>query len=177
VSHDFLDHFWRTVCRVSVPASDIAGQVGLDVITESKLDVITAVSRLFWIVTLYCPLLMAFDIYHTAVNIDGDGFELALSQELSEDLEVDFSQHLGRFVTEVSQKPRYRFRFFDRNSKLVDQGIALQQFQPFQFVDANQVTAEHGLDVVHFDFVGGCVLKNQVVINQVKNPIFTDMCE
>ena len=24
VSHDFLDHFCRTICRVSVPASDIA---------------------------------------------------------------------------------------------------------------------------------------------------------
>jgi hypothetical protein len=118
---------------------------------------------------------MAFDIYHTAVNIDGDGFELALSQELSEEFEIDLSQHLGRFVAEVSQKPGYRFRFFDRNGKLVDQGIALQQFQPFQFVNANEVTAEHGLDVVHFDFVGGCVLKNQVVINQVKNPIFIGM--
>jgi hypothetical protein len=32
-------------------------------------------------------------------------------------------------------------------------------------------------DVVHFGFVGGCVLKNQVVINQVKNPIFTGMFE
>jgi len=29
----------------------------------------------------------------------------------------------------------------------------------------------------HFDFVGGCVLKNQVVINQIKNPIFTGMFE
>jgi hypothetical protein len=38
---------------------------------------------------------------------------------------------------------------------------------------SNGVTAEHGLDVVHFAFVGECVLKNQVVINQVKNPIFT----
>jgi hypothetical protein len=177
VSHDFLDHFCRTVCRVSVTASDIAGQVGLNVITESKLEVVTAVSRLFWIVTFYCPLLMAFDICHTAVNIDGDGFELALSQEVSEEFEIDFSQHLGGLVAEVSQKPRYRFRFFDRNGKLVDQGIALQQFQPFQFVNSNEVTAGRGLDVVHFDFVGGCVLKNQVVINQVKNPIFTGMFE
>jgi hypothetical protein len=29
--------------------------------------------------------------------------------------------------------------------------------------------------MVHFDFVGGCVLKNQVVVNQVKDPIFTGM--
>ena len=38
------------------------------------------------------------------IDINGDGFELALSQQLSEDLEVDFSQHVGCFVTEVSQK-------------------------------------------------------------------------
>lgn len=41
----------------------------------------------------------------------------------------------------------------------------------------NEVTTEHGLDVVHFDFVGGDVLKNQIVINQVKNLIFTGMFE
>ena len=77
---------------------------------------------------------MASDIYHTAVNIDGDGFELAFSQELSKEFEIYFPQHLGRFVTEVSQESGYRFRFFGRNGKLTDQGIALQQFQPFQFV-------------------------------------------
>jgi hypothetical protein len=120
---------------------------------------------------------MAFDIYHTAVHIDGDGFELALSQELSEEFDIDLPQHLGRFVTEVSQEPRYRFRFLDRNGILVDQGIALQQFQPFQFVNSNEITAKHGLDVVHFDFVGGGVLKNQVVINQVNPPIFIGMFE
>jgi len=38
---------------------------------------------------------------------------------------------------------------------------------------AVSIDAEHGLDGVHFDFVGGCVLKNQVVISQIKNPIFT----
>jgi len=47
---------------------------------------------------------------------------------------MDFSQHLGRFVTEVSQKPSYRFRFFDQNDILIDQRIALQQFQPFQLI-------------------------------------------
>jgi hypothetical protein len=120
---------------------------------------------------------MAFDIYHTTVNIDGDGFELALSQELSEEFEINFPQHLGRFVAEVSKKPGYRFRFFDRNGKLIDQGIALQQFQPFQFVNSNEVAAKHGLDVVHFDFVSGCVLKNQIVINQVKNSIFTSILQ
>ena len=126
MSHVFLDHFYRTVYRVSVSASALAGQVILNVITESQLEVVTAVASLFWIVTFFSPLLIALVIYHTAVNIDGDGFELALSQELSEEFEIDFSQHLGGLVAEVSQKPRYRFRFFDRNGKLADQGIALQ---------------------------------------------------
>jgi hypothetical protein len=35
-------------------------------------------------------------------TIDGDGFELALSQELSEEFEIDFSPHLGGLVAEVS---------------------------------------------------------------------------
>ncbi len=39
--------------------------------------------------------LVTFHIDHTAVDIDGDRFEFALSEELTEDLEVDFSQHLG----------------------------------------------------------------------------------
>ena len=29
--------------------------------------------------------------------------------------------------------------------------------------------------MVHFDFIGGCVLKNQIVINQLKNPILIGM--
>ncbi len=45
---------------------------------------------------------MAFDIYLTYVNIDGDGFDIAHSQELSEGSKTDLPQHLGRFVTEVS---------------------------------------------------------------------------
>ena len=104
---------------------------------------------------------MAFDICHTAVYIDGDGFERALSRELSEEFGIDFPQHLGCFLTEVSQEPWCRFRFFDRNGKIVDQGIALQQFQPLQFVNSNEVTAEHGLDMVHFDFIGGAFSKTR----------------
>ena len=86
-----------------------------------------------------------------------------------------FEQHVGGFVAEISQKSWYRFRFFDRNGKFIDQGIALQQFQPFQFVYANEVATEHGFDMVHFDFIGGCVLKNQIVINQLKSPILIGM--
>jgi hypothetical protein len=41
---------------------------------------------------------VTFDTDHPAVHIDGDGFELALSQGLSEEFEIDFSQHLGRSV-------------------------------------------------------------------------------
>ncbi len=104
---------------------------------------------------------MAFDICHPAVNIDGDGFELALSRVLSEEFEIDIPQHLDRFITEVFQEPWCRFRFFDRNGKIVDQGIALQQFQPLHFVNSNEVTAEHGLDMVHFDFIGGAFSKTR----------------
>jgi len=41
---------------------------------------------------------MAFDTYHNAVNIDGDGFELVLSRELSEESKIGLPLHLGRFV-------------------------------------------------------------------------------
>lgn len=72
--------------------------------TERKLQVVTAVSTLFGIESFDRTFLVAFHVDHTAVDINGDGFELALSQQLSEDLEVDFSQHVGCLVTEVSQK-------------------------------------------------------------------------
>jgi len=55
--------------------------------------------------------------------------------------------------------------------------VALQQLQPFQFVNSDEVSAEHGLDMVHYDFVGGWVLKDQIVINQVTNPILISMFE
>jgi hypothetical protein len=118
---------------------------------------------------------VTFHVDHAAVNINGDGFELAPPQQLSEDIEMDFSQHLGSLVAKLSQESGYRFRFFNRNVKLVDQGIALQQFQPFQFVNSNKVAAEHCFDVVHFDFVGRSVLKNQIMIDQVKDPFFSGM--
>ena len=43
------------------------------------------------------------------------------------------------------------------------------------FVNSNEVAAEHSLDMVHFDFIGECAIKNQVVINQVKDHIFIGM--
>jgi len=47
--------------------------------------------------------------------------------------------------------------------------LAKCDFQPLIF---ELFSDRHGLDVVHFDFVGGGVLKNLVVILQVKNRIF-----
>jgi hypothetical protein len=47
----------------------------------------------------------------------------------------------------------------------------LQQFQPFQFVDANEVAAEHGFDMVHLDPVCRLCLKDQIMIDQVEDPI------
>jgi hypothetical protein len=52
---DFFDHFCCAVCRTEIPASDISCQIGLIVITESNLGVITAVSRLFWGCNLLLP--------------------------------------------------------------------------------------------------------------------------
>ena len=66
---------------------------------------------------------------------------------------------------------------FDRDGKFIDQRIALQQFQSFQLINPNEITTEHGLDVVHFNFVGGGILKNKIVINQVKNPVLVGVFE
>ena len=168
---DLLDHSRRTIGCIGVPASDIARQVGFELITEGELDVVTGVAWFSGIVSFSCPLLVAFHIDHAAVHINRDGFELASPQKLSEDLEVDLSQHLGCFVAEVSQESRYRFRFFDRNFELFDQRIALQQFQSFQFVDANEAAAEHSFEVVHLDPVGRLCIKDQIMIDQVEDPI------
>jgi len=120
---------------------------------------------------------VAFHVDHAAIHIKGDGFEFALSQQLSEDLEVDFSQHVGGFVTGVSQKTGYCFRLFDRNIELIDEGIALQKLQSLQFINSREVATQHGFDVVHFYFVGRCIVKHQIVINQVKNPIHVGVFE
>jgi len=52
---DLLDHSRRTIGYIDVPASYITRQVGFEFITEGELDVVTAVSRLFWIVTFPAP--------------------------------------------------------------------------------------------------------------------------
>src|SRR5450759_1045075 len=104
MGNDFFDHFSCAVCSIRVAASHKSSDIGLQFITESKLEVVTVVPKLFGIVSFCRSFLVTFHIDHTAVNIDGNGFELALSQQLSEDLEVDFSQNLCCFVSEVPQK-------------------------------------------------------------------------
>ena len=100
---------------------------------------------------------------------------LLLLSNFLKNFEIDLSQHLGCLLAKILQEPWYRFRFSDRIIKLVDQGITLQQFQPFQFVNADQVAEEHGFDLVHFGLVGRSVLKIQIMIDQVKDPIFSGM--
>lgn len=71
---------------------------------------------------------MTLDIDHTAVDINGDGFELALSQKLSKEFEIDFPQHLGRFVAKVSQESGYGFPFFDRMANSLTRGSLYNSF-------------------------------------------------
>lgn len=47
---------------------------------------------------------MTFHVDYTAVNVDGDGSEFASIKQLSENFEIDFSQHLGGLIAEISQK-------------------------------------------------------------------------
>ena len=91
MGHDFLDHSCRTIGRICVSTSYKSRQVSLDFITESKLNVVTRVARLLGIVAFDGPLLMTFHVDNVAVHINGDGFELAPPQKLSEDFEMDFS--------------------------------------------------------------------------------------
>ena len=87
------------------PLRNKSVDTGFEFITKSELNVVTDAPRLFGIVPSDIPFLVAFYIDYTAVNINSDDFELALSQQLFEDLEVDSSQFVGCFVTEVPQKP------------------------------------------------------------------------
>jgi hypothetical protein len=166
--NDLLEHSRCTIGCIGVPASDIARQVGFEFITESELDVVTGVAWFFGIVSFGCLLLVTFHVDQAAVHIDGDGFVLVSPQKLPEDLEVDLSQPLGYLIAKVPQESGYRFGFFDRNVERSDQGIALQQFQAFQFVDANEVVAEHGFDMVHLDPVCRLCLEDQIMIDQVE---------
>jgi len=65
---------------------------------------VTGVAWFFGIVSFGCPHLVTFHTDHPAIHIDADGFVLASSQKLCEDLAADFSEHLGYFVAEVPQE-------------------------------------------------------------------------
>jgi len=158
-----------------LPTAYKSSDKSFDFVAECKLDVVTIVSKLLRVVSFDCAFLVTFHVDHTAVNIYDDGFAIAHSQEPSKEFEIDFPQHLGCFVTEVFQESGYRFRFFDRNGKLVNQGIALQQFQSFQFINRDKNSAEQSFYVVHLNLIGQCIVKNQIVINQIKNPILIGM--
>ena len=76
---DFFDHFCSAVCGTRVAAAYKSSDISLQFVAESKLQVVTAISRLFGVVSLERSLLVTFHIDYTAVNINGDGFALALS--------------------------------------------------------------------------------------------------
>ena len=73
MSKDFFNQFSSAICSKSVAASHKSSDIGLKFITESKLDVVTRVANLFWIISFCRSFLMGFYADHTAVNIDGDG--------------------------------------------------------------------------------------------------------
>jgi len=70
---------------------------------------------------------MGFDICHTAVYIDCDRFELAHSPELSNEFEFDSSQHLGRFITEVSQEPKNNMHIAVLHGNALEEAEALAE--------------------------------------------------
>jgi hypothetical protein len=74
MGNNFFDHFGSAVCGVRVAAAHKASNVGLQFITEGKLDVVTQITGFFWIITLRCSLLMTFDIDHAAVDVNGNRF-------------------------------------------------------------------------------------------------------
>jgi len=104
VGNDLLDHACCAIGCIGVATSYVARRLSLEFITVSKLKVVTGVTWLFRIVSFGNPFLVTFQIDHTAVIINGDGFELAPSQKLSEDFELDLSQRLCRLVTKVFQE-------------------------------------------------------------------------
>lgn len=51
-------------------------------------------------------------------------FSFIIFKKLSDNSEIDFLQHVGCFVAEVSKKARYRFRLFDGDIEFIDERIA-----------------------------------------------------
>lgn len=60
MGNDFFDHFSCAVCSIRVAASYKSSDIGLQFITESKLEVVTVVPKLFGIVSLDRSFLVSF---------------------------------------------------------------------------------------------------------------------
>jgi len=56
LGYDCFDQFCSAVCGVRVAASYKASNIGLQFITEGKLNVVTVVPRPFWIVSFRVAL-------------------------------------------------------------------------------------------------------------------------
>lgn len=97
LGNDFFDHFGSAVCGICVAAPTKSIDISLQLITKSKLGVVTVVSRLLGIVFFYSTFLVSFHIDHTAVDMNGNKLWFFLSQQLCEDLAIDVSQNLCCF--------------------------------------------------------------------------------
>jgi len=98
------DQFSSAIGSIRVAAAHKSSDISVQFIAQDELYVVTVAHRLFGIVSSDSTFLVAFHVDHAAVNINGNRFQFFLSQQLFEDLEVDFSQHVGCFAAEVSQK-------------------------------------------------------------------------
>ena len=56
LSYDCFDRFCSAVCGVRVAAAHKASNIGLQFITEGKLEIVTVVPRPFWIVSFRVAL-------------------------------------------------------------------------------------------------------------------------
>lgn len=70
-------HFCSALCGLCVAATYKSNDISLQFGAQSKLKVLTAISRLFGVVSLERSLVVTFHVDYVAVNINGDGFALA----------------------------------------------------------------------------------------------------
>jgi hypothetical protein len=88
------------------------------------------------------------------------------------DLEVDFSKHVGWFYKLSFPETAIQFPLFDRNIELVDEWIALQQFSVAPVIII-PTKFSHSMVLMWFILILWSMhSQHQIVINQVKNPIF-----
>jgi hypothetical protein len=69
--------------------------------TLTIAQVVTGIARLFRVVIFRWSFLVTFFVDNAAINVNGDGSELAPLEQSLEDLEIDLSQHFCGLVTEV----------------------------------------------------------------------------